>query len=69
MSAVDELCVAQVPLTKACRSLNVSRATYYRHLRPPAKIDKPEVIRTSHRALSETERAEVWLVSEFRTHL
>ena len=38
-----------------CTALSVSRATYYRRQQPP----KERTSRTSHRALSETERSDV----------
>lgn len=56
MNAVDELHVANVPLTTACDSLKVSRASFYRSRRPVKKPDKPKMVRISHRALTVNER-------------
>jgi len=66
MDAVEELIESDVPISSACHALGVSRATFYRDRRPPARdaavIVEPaeaQPSRPSHRALSDEERAEV----------
>jgi len=66
METVLELKGSGVPTVRACHVLGVSRATFYRHHGPAGDEPEPEPEpggpkgrRTSHRALSAEERAEV----------
>ncbi len=66
MDAVEELTESGVPIVVACDALTVPRATFYRHRGPSTDDDpilpdptEPPSPRTSHRALSDAERAHV----------
>jgi putative transposase len=57
MIAVDEL-KKHVGVSKACRALEVPRASYYRFDKPSVRTPT-KTKRTHRRALSESEKAEV----------
>jgi len=58
MDIIEDVRDPQVPITKACKALGVSRATVYRNTRPPSP-PLPKERKPSPRKLSEQERADI----------